>query len=556
MLSAENPQPANHRHLEPTTGSTVTADNVVPTQTIEAFAPFDERRERQNGWSKIPGTSFEDRAMRKSVVIDNTSQYHPSQTSGLPSSEAPRVLSTDQNNPSSYQPQLCHHPISQSLGNDPSLPLAIYHHPHRISTVTGQRTSFPNTPTQEQSKEASPTATKARSTLPLAPTTTLPFSGLMKRADSSSVTPSEEATTKTPPSDLAVYSPSPVDRFSPSSSIVLSQNVPLLVPGSYPGVQAEHDFRIHSSPSPTNGPGIQQTADSSFCKHVDCATTCRPAKFPGNMNLSSDGVEKDQLPMSKRDSLPLGLRNKRMQATDCLLFAATLLEEVGAAVAHAADPVLEVVDWAGVSSSIKEHASVMPPLTATTSIASDPPSRRHFLPSPNTTRTPSDTTRKPGVSSDRDLGFHKANGEVGGIPCIRTNSPAVQTFNDSSVVAHPKVVDVLCGRGGKVNKHPGNIIFRRVVAYNKPYYQSVHKRNRILVSQSIVQAIIKHGGRFLIMGQRGKKTWVPIDFKKAVQKTSQALREFQKDDDDSGSGKEKEDARELQLTIPHEFVKA
>jgi len=36
------------------------------------------------------------------------------------------------------------------------------------------------------------------------------------------------------------------------------------------------------------------------------------------------------------------------------------------------------------------------------------------------------------------------------------------------------------------------------------------------------------------MGQKGK-TWIPIDFKKAVQKTSQALREFKKADGEEGT---------------------
>ncbi|MGK3742707.1 MAG: hypothetical protein ACI90V_009563, partial [Bacillariaceae sp.] len=92
----------------------------------------------------------------------------------------------------------------------------------------------------------------------------------------------------------------------------------------------------------------------------------------------------------------------------------------------------------------------------------------------------------------------------------------------------PIDADVLCGRGGKVNKHPGNIVYRKVVDYNKTYYQSVHKKHRILVSKSIVQAILNNGGRF--MGQKssscgGEDEWIPINFKRAVQKTSQALRE-------------------------------
>ena len=129
---------------------------------------------------------------------------------------------------------------------------------------------------------------------------------------------------------------------------------------------------------------------------------------------------------------------------------------------------------------------------------------------------------------------------------------------------------VLCGRGGGINKHSGNIIYRRVVEFNKRLYKQVPKRHRMLVSRSIVQAIINAGGRFLqeqevkldvasssTTGPRGdmddlKATtgkqyrWTPIQIRRAVQKTSQALRERScsfangndddNDDDDEGHG--------------------
>lgn len=133
---------------------------------------------------------------------------------------------------------------------------------------------------------------------------------------------------------------------------------------------------------------------------------------------------------------------------------------------------------------------------------------------------------------------------------------------------------VLCGRGGGINKHYGNIIYRRVVEFNKRLYKQVPKRHRMLVSRSIVQAIINAGGRFLqeqeikiavasncttgssshIHSNRGdmddpKPTtrkqyrWTPIQIRRAVQKTSQALRERScscanenDDDDDDDEG--------------------
>jgi hypothetical protein len=115
----------------------------------------------------------------------------------------------------------------------------------------------------------------------------------------------------------------------------------------------------------------------------------------------------------------------------------------------------------------------------------------------------------------------------------RRSSPEMMTPSSRADVATeqfteglttPHEYDVLCGRGGFINKHVGNVVYRKVVEHNKPFYQSVHKKHRILVSQSIVQSISKFGGRFLIVGAKGK-AWMEIGYKRAVQKTSQALRE-------------------------------
>jgi hypothetical protein len=114
----------------------------------------------------------------------------------------------------------------------------------------------------------------------------------------------------------------------------------------------------------------------------------------------------------------------------------------------------------------------------------------------------------------------------------------------------------LCGRGGGINRHFGNIIYRRVVEYNKKVYKQVPKRHRMLVSRSIVQAIINSGGRFLqeykitTTSNNGKQgddiphenastttstttsRWTQIPLRRAVQKTSQALRERSDDHHD------------------------
>ena len=153
---------------------------------------------------------------------------------------------------------------------------------------------------------------------------------------------------------------------------------------------------------------------------------------------------------STHNDLPLNVRNKKMKPTDCLLFAATLLE-----------------DAARLSPFIAQEAT--------------------------TTET------------------------------LKTQHPC--SIEDNADQAQPRAIDVLCGRGGLINKHPGNQIYRRVVEYNKAFYSSVHKKHRILVSQSIVQSMLNFGCRFLTSGANDMESWIEIDFKRAVQKTSQALRE-------------------------------
>jgi hypothetical protein len=86
-----------------------------------------------------------------------------------------------------------------------------------------------------------------------------------------------------------------------------------------------------------------------------------------------------------------------------------------------------------------------------------------------------------------------------------------------------KDCDVVCGRGGLANKHPGNRMLRRICNENKSLYQSsmnpTHKQCLIL---SILMAIQQHGGRFVAKGKEG---WEEISDKRAKEKVAQLLRE-------------------------------
>jgi hypothetical protein len=237
----------------------------------------------------------------------------------------------------------------------------------------------------------------------------------------------------------------------------------------------------------------------------------------GNNNHSSSSAENESenelIPASKKRrtrTLPFRLRNKKMKPTDCLLFAATLLEENDkkpgpkspskqkhSRAAAAAMPVA-VVAVAKQAATDNNASQPPPPLS--------PPAPSH-----NNNIAPADSRSTTFASSA--VAFENNNN-------IKMDSDDQPT--------EPRDVDVLCGRGGLINKHPGNIVYRKVVDYNKPFYQTVHKKHRILVSQSIVQSILNDGGRFLMSGEQkiqAETSWTEIGYKRAVQKTSQALRE-------------------------------
>ena len=105
------------------------------------------------------------------------------------------------------------------------------------------------------------------------------------------------------------------------------------------------------------------------------------------------------------------------------------------------------------------------------------------------------------------------------------NATAQISPDDPSCVKVPADNDVLCGRGGSINSHPGNERFRTLVEKRKRVYLTARfKREKRLIASSIVSEIRAINGRFL---QRDPKSglWKDIGDEKARDKTSQALRE-------------------------------
>lgn len=114
--------------------------------------------------------------------------------------------------------------------------------------------------------------------------------------------------------------------------------------------------------------------------------------------------------------------------------------------------------------------------------------------------------------------------------------------DDDNFILEPREVDVLCGRGGMSNHHPGNEWYRRLIRSNRPLYRACPKHTKLLVAKAIVQAVQQQNGRFL---ERDKKNgyFYKVTYKRAVDKTSQGLRERERDgcgsssNSDSGSHK-------------------
>mmetsp|Transcript_30207 Transcript_30207/g.50167 ORF Transcript_30207/g.50167 Transcript_30207/m.50167 type:complete len:209 (-) Transcript_30207:1562-2188(-) len=84
--------------------------------------------------------------------------------------------------------------------------------------------------------------------------------------------------------------------------------------------------------------------------------------------------------------------------------------------------------------------------------------------------------------------------------------------------------DVLCGRGGLTNSHVGNKRFRYIVAEYQQVYLNARKNEKKEIARTIVARIHGNGGRFL-RRTADSGVWSEVTYKKATEKTSQALRE-------------------------------
>ena len=90
----------------------------------------------------------------------------------------------------------------------------------------------------------------------------------------------------------------------------------------------------------------------------------------------------------------------------------------------------------------------------------------------------------------------------------------------------PAPHDVLSGRGGSVNAHPGNCQFRDWVQVRKEEYNLARsKQAKADICRDIIAKVTALGGRFLTKENPNSQWWVEQDDERMMSKTSQALRE-------------------------------
>jgi len=110
------------------------------------------------------------------------------------------------------------------------------------------------------------------------------------------------------------------------------------------------------------------------------------------------------------------------------------------------------------------------------------------------------------------------------IPSMKTTATPRRMPACTAIDKDPNPEDVLFGRGGGTNRHPGNIYFRVLVTQNQSNYLISKKLEKAAIARHIVRTIRHRGGQFLKFNEEAGM-WFDVGDKKAALKTSQALRE-------------------------------
>jgi len=99
------------------------------------------------------------------------------------------------------------------------------------------------------------------------------------------------------------------------------------------------------------------------------------------------------------------------------------------------------------------------------------------------------------------------------------DQPLIQP-GEGGEILEPQDLDVICGRGGKINAHEGNIRFRDIVSkFKKQYLEIKQKSEKCKFCMFVVREIRKSepAVRFLNKNSKTKK-WLEIGDEKAMKK--------------------------------------
>lgn len=105
------------------------------------------------------------------------------------------------------------------------------------------------------------------------------------------------------------------------------------------------------------------------------------------------------------------------------------------------------------------------------------------------------------------------------------SSPSSTSSNSTLSTTELTPNDVICGRGGKANSHPGNISFRSEALKLRSWYESSSKSEKYTISNMLVDFVKERGGRFLKRDAENPGGWLECDGNDVRKKASQALRE-------------------------------
>lgn len=121
------------------------------------------------------------------------------------------------------------------------------------------------------------------------------------------------------------------------------------------------------------------------------------------------------------------------------------------------------------------------------------------------------------------------------IPPLPSADPSHVSLQGASGGIHPTDSDVLFGRGGRTNHHPGNKRLRSIVETYKCAYEGARKADKPKYSKAIVQALreAEVPSRFLRMNETTGE-WEDVGDRRASEKVSQTLREKEREEKGNG----------------------